>query len=830
MTAQTRARFVHAIGLSLALWAGAVSSCGDDGSDADRQPKEAFAIVPVTSTRAHEAEERDGAEQLPEEQVSGRAVKRRQEHAVFDMGANRLLAHSRVSGALHVDAGSAAFAKYVRFDMASPHWRIGVTRDQVNVAVAEPSSKYSAAIDIPLSAHEAATFDTLVMRVHATNSGTWTVKLGGRDRSNILSKVVLREGWQTVRIDVPEGRLVPGENLLAFGPSRSEHALHWFRLGEARVLSESLGLAVSTSPESGADAAPVEDVQLPSSPLDSYDPESRSFLWSEGMGLVFYLYIPEFAHLVADVEGVSDEHTCPVEVSLSTHLSELDGTLAGANAGLSLESLAGSVARVELTARGCAEARVTAPRLTVPGDAVTTHAGPPPKYVVLWIMDTLRADRVRPFQPDARPEVPVLDRLAETGTVFRQYWVQGNESQTSHSSIWTSLYPINHNVRTAGNGGTWRLSRDFEKLPAKLHEAGFHNIGVTANGYVTKHAGYGQNFDIWRNLMREGLAKRNNVPSEQIVEIGLSYLEEHYADGPVFLFLGTIDTHKPWIARSPWIDRYDTEPYSGLHREAAWPTNLGMVAGSMRCTKIPSERDLARINAIYDSNVSYQDAQVGRFLEQLEAWGIADQTMLIVTADHGEELWEVGRCGHGASLRETLVRVPLLVHYPPVFPGRVVLEGAEGVDILPTLLDVLGQPSLDHAQGQSLVALAQGAAGGYPMPSYASQYEYAHAMRIAHLKARVGRSGVPELYDLAEDPGELHDLAEERPIERRFMTDPFSLFLVYRDRWRKRDFGVASNMTERAACELAPKIRTSPNDDHADGEQDPCAPVSDAAD
>jgi hypothetical protein len=121
---------------------------------------------------------------------------------------------------------------------------------------------------------------------------------------------------------------------------------------------------------------------------------------------------------------------------------------------------------------------------------------------------------------------------------------------------------------------------------------------------------------------------------------------------------------------------------------------------------------------------------------------------------------------------------------------------------VPTVLDLLDRPIFDAAQGHSLVPLAQGVTGGYPMPSYASQYEYAHAMRLGDWKLRVGRPDGIVLYDLVGDPEEMTDVARTRPIERRFMTDAMLLFLQYRGRWNKRAWGVAGNMTERAACEL----------------------------
>lgn len=748
------------VGVGLGVWVMAAVACGSSDSPEPRQdtaePGEASAPDDAGSAASTPA-----------------AAERREEHAVFVLGHNRLLAHERRHGGLYIDAGSAGFAKYVRFGLPSLRWRLAQELAGTRAAVAEKL----ASIEVPLTAQEAASFERLTLRVHGSARQRLGVKVNGRKAALQQGRIELAEGWQIVSLTIDRGLLVPGENFIAleFGRSGSP-GLAWLWLGP------------------GGDELDADQETL------GYDPEADAFTLPRGNGLTYYVYVPEAGELVADVDGA--RQGCRVDVHVQAARESLESALMGPDSGISLAALAGQVVRLDMTALGCERVRLARARLTTPGKPRTVHHGPPPRYIVLWMMDTLRADRVKPFEPKARPEVPNLERLAETGTVFRQYYVQGNESQTSHSSIWTSLYPVNHNVRTAGNGGTWLLSKRFAKLPSLLARAGLYTIGVTANGYVTKHHGYGRGFAIWRNLMREGAAKNGSVPAQEILESSLYYLGQAYKKSPVFLFLGTIDTHKPWIGREPWLTKYDPEPYSGVHERAAWPINLGMTIGSMKCDQVPEPRDLTRINAIYDSDVSYQDQQIGQLLDRLEEWGIMNETMIIVTADHGEELWEHGKCGHGGSLRETLVRVPLLIHYPPLFQGRVVEEGAEGVDLLPTILDALGLDAPDEAQGQTLIPLAQGAMTGYPMASYASQYEYAHAMRIARWKARVGRSGVPELYDVVSDPGETRNLAQEVPIARRFMTDALSMFLVHRSRWRKRIWGVANNMSAQAAADL----------------------------
>jgi arylsulfatase A-like enzyme len=223
----------------------------------------------------------------------------------------------------------------------------------------------------------------------------------------------------------------------------------------------------------------------------------------------------------------------------------------------------------------------------------------------------------------------------------------------------------------------------------------------------------------------------------------------------------------------------------------------------MGCSVIPPPADIERLRAIYDSAISYQDVQVGRLVQQLKSWGIWDQTMLIITADHGEELFEDQRCGHGGSLRDSLTRVPLLIHDPARFPGDVLVdEGAEGVDIMSTVLDAIGTTQPAGPQGAPLAPLAQGVGRGWPRPSYASQYEYAHAMRIGRWKIRVGPRGVPLVGDMVADPGETRDAAPSHPVERRRLTDSLGLFLAIRTQWQKAAWGVVTNVTAAGARAL----------------------------
>jgi arylsulfatase A-like enzyme len=132
----------------------------------------------------------------------------------------------------------------------------------------------------------------------------------------------------------------------------------------------------------------------------------------------------------------------------------------------------------------------------------------------------------------------------------------------------------------------------------------------------------------------------------------------------------------------------------------------------------------------------------------------------------------------------------------------VVHEGAELIDLLPTLTDAMGVATPKEVQGESLLPLAQGQGGGYPRPAIASQYELAHTMRLGRYKLWVGGSGQIKLYDGQEDPGEQKELTAEQPIAYRFIADAMGLWMAYQTQWKKSRWGVASNNTPELPSDL----------------------------
>jgi arylsulfatase A-like enzyme len=669
---------------------------------------------------------------------------------VFQLGDNRLLAHVQRGGGVVALPGSPGFAKYMRFAKGKPGWTIKQTVDGVRAGIAD---KY-AYLDVPLSAEQAPAALSLTVRVKSAKPRPLSVILNGKS----LGDIALDAGWQTKSIAVPPGQAKAGENALQLvtgGPKGDPLAFEWIQLG---------GVA-------GGDAAP---------PL--FDPAKRELVIPRGGGLAWYVVAPSGGQLAGRVSS-----GCELTVRARTHDGgKADGKLGAA---VDLGGVTGKIARLEITNDSCPEARLA--------DAAITNAAPlkvvakpkKPKYIVFWIMDSLRADRVKPFWSKARPDVPEFEKLCKVAACFTSTYVQGNESRASHAAIWSAQYAINHQMIKEGA----KLDAKWTTIDEVAKAAGMFTSGESANGYIISRWGFGTKWDAYRNHIHDG----GGVRGEDIFNLGMASVEKKVGS-PWLLYLGTIDTHVSWRAKEPWISKY-SPTYSGKYKKEASGKDVEQMAtGKIK----PSDADKQHIIAIYDSNVSYQDALVTKLFAKLQAWGIADDTMVIITADHGDEQWEDNRVGHGGSLKESLIRVPLAIHYPPLFPGGLVEEGVETIDIVPTIADALGQPMIADAQGESLVPLAQGVGRGYPRPSIASQYEFAHAMRLAGWKARVAGTGVPSVYHVAEDPYEKKDLAADRPLERRFLTDSLSTFLVYQKNWKKARWGVASNASRNFADDL----------------------------
>lgn len=686
-------------------------------------------------------------------------------HSVFDLTDNRALAHLTRSGGLAVALGEPGLAKYLAFGRPWRTWRLNQRLDGQPVALAQKSVTW---LDLPLTGRQAqATQLSLRLNTAVQQGLTITVN------ATKLKTITLHPGWQRLLLTLPKGTLKPGENRLALrwgrqgnlAGTRSYAAVSWLHIGQQ----------------------PLSEQQRVSTLVDG-----KLALPAAG-GVAYYLYPYRGAKLALRVRS---HEGCRVFVRATvagkTVLSH--AVSVGAATLIDLAPISDRVSRLEIeAAAGCQGASIERAQLVMPGAAPRLRRATPPRNVLFWLIDNARADHYRSYNPKARAETPNIDALVKDGILFERALVQGTESRVSHASIWTGAYPAQHRfIRPKSI-----LHSAWVTLPEAIKATGRYTAAWVANGFIREFWGFGDGWSAFRNTLHDG----GGLTALRLADHAIGFIEKR-GDQPFYLYVGTVDVHCSWRGREPWLKRYHPWPYAGrFTKNVMGPDVEKMATGKIK----PSPADKRRVIAIYDSTISYNDHHLGRVVAALKKKGVLDQTMIVITADHGEEFWDYGRIGHGHTLRNPLVNVPLIISYPPLLGRGVrVREGVDVNAVMATVLDALNHEGAlpPTVQAQSLLPLAQGVGRGYPRPSFASQYEYAHTLRIENYKLTVGGKGVPSVYDLNSAQREADDISLRKPEVTRLLTDALSTFLIYQSQWRQSRWGVANNHRAQFARDL----------------------------
>jgi arylsulfatase A-like enzyme len=480
--------------------------------------------------------------------------------------------------------------------------------------------------------------------------------------------------------------------------------------------------------------------------------------------LSFYLEVPEQSALVFDYAGQGKPR---FEVRVSKH-GAAPATLFSGEGGprwregrVDLSGLAGELVRLDLVSRGGAGGRAGwgEPELLRKGRAPQVRPvgrDQRAKNLLYILIDTVRQDVFRGFNPKTRVEAPAMDRLARESSIFTNAYANSNWTKPSVATIWSGLYPSTHNTKTKPA----RLPREVPVYSEHLRKHGFATAAFIANGYTSGKFGFKRGWDHYRNYIREDKPYK----AVHVYADALAWLKRN-RDKRFFLYIQSIDPHVPYEAPRPFLSRYHEGEYKGR----LGPTVTGYETQDFNEGKVPfSEEDRQYTRAHYDGEVTYHDHHFGLFLEQVRRMGLLDETLLVVSNDHGEELLDHGKYGHGHTLYEELIRAPLVIRYPPLFPaGGVYDEVVELVDLLPTELQVLGLPWLNGIEGLSLLGLVQGRPAMVPGYAISEYRQLGRAVRLGTYKLIRWRSGKTELYDLARDPGEQENVAASHPVARR---------------------------------------------------------------
>jgi arylsulfatase A-like enzyme len=363
--------------------------------------------------------------------------------------------------------------------------------------------------------------------------------------------------------------------------------------------------------------------------------------------------------------------------------------------------------------------------------------------VVLITIDTLRADHLRCYGY-GEIETPNIDGLARRGYLFEQALSVASITAPSHATILTGTYPMYHGVRDNGN---YALAPNSLTLAEILKGKGFSTAAFVSSFVLERRFGIDQGFDTYDSNFEGGASQFKG---------GVRQWMGHEFDNFERNAALTNEAVFPWLQRNGkrrfflWVHYFD--PHHDYTPPEPWATNY-------------KDRP-------YDGEIAFADEQLGHLLHELDRVGAAENSLIVVTADHGEGLGEHEKT-HGLTLFDPLIRVPLIVVPPKgINKGKRIQRQVVTVDILPTILDLVGVEIPEHVQGSSLRSLMQGGddLGEAPPPAYSETHRYERPYRGGILRAirtprwkltTREREGERALYDLRNDPKEKRNVMSD---------------------------------------------------------------------
>lgn len=370
--------------------------------------------------------------------------------------------------------------------------------------------------------------------------------------------------------------------------------------------------------------------------------------------------------------------------------------------------------------RVCLAAALLLPQLS----SQSSRASPRPRNLLVITLDTMRADRL-PAYGFRGVDTPALDRIASEGIVFAETFAAAPLTLPSHASMFTGIYPPRLGVRD--NAGA-PLSNEFTTLAEVLRARGLSTAAFVASAVLAPGRGIDQGFDVYSggDPARCSGAPPTRRRAGEVVDEAISWLQRRDAE-PFFAWMHLYDTHRPYDLPADYKDRH-SDPYLAA--------------------------------------VAYEDSQIARVIEYLEARGLLNSTLIVVAGDHGESLGGHGEESHGIFVYQEALRVPLMVRGPGVSP-RHVTAVARLVDMMPTILDLFGVPT----RGLDGVSLAQvGTTRGrdphlevYSESMYPRRFGWAPLRSLRADRYKVIDAPRAELYDLANDPVEERNVLAEHP-------------------------------------------------------------------
>jgi arylsulfatase A-like enzyme len=404
----------------------------------------------------------------------------------------------------------------------------------------------------------------------------------------------------------------------------------------------------------------------------------------------------------------------------------------------------------------------------------TATAGVQPPNIVLVTVDALRADHLGVYGYD-RPTSPSLDALATEAVVVRDHIAHAPYTKASMASLFTGLYPTSHKTFTTSRGFSEAMTGHVDgnvpltdvldpqlwTLASALASVGYETVGLNTNPFLLKEFGFANGFDDYRFVS----AGDSFATAPEVVTAALERIDRRASAKPLFLWMHVMEPHSPYAP--------------ARESQAMFPPRRPALVAPMDV--IPSwivrdgSNDAHFYEALYDAEILEVDAALGRLFSGLKDRRLWDGTVLVLTADHGEEFFDHGGFEHNRTLYDEMLRVPLIIRAPGLRPGMRETQ-TQAVDLAPTLSALAGSTAPEGLAGANIWSRLSGEKTGEPV-AVAENVGGLYALRTPEWKFVSNLQGRHELYQLTVDPRERENLAQTDPDRTRRMRDRLAAML-----------------------------------------------------
>ena len=376
--------------------------------------------------------------------------------------------------------------------------------------------------------------------------------------------------------------------------------------------------------------------------------------------------------------------------------------------------------------------------------------------IVLITIDTLRADHLSCYGYD-RNTSPNIDKIAEKGIIFHNAIAPSSWTAPSMVSLFTSVYPVNHGV-IHGIGGKWNpkkqevFSAELTTLAEILRGQGYTTFGVASNLHLSRKLGFGRGFDYFECL--------SFLPAPPVNEVVYEWKKAIKKSNKFFLWVHYFDPHSPYIPRTPWVDHYTSRT---LTEKLSFPKKPFAKIKQLIPQFRADPQMLSNLVALYDSEIHYVDYYLGELIRKLD---LDQNSLMIISSDHGEEFLDHGELGHGNNLYRETINVPLIVKLPHSLEKKTVEKYVNLIDIMPTILESVDATLSEQILGKSFwnngKMLLTNSTSGYTFSELDTE-EIVKTIITPQWKYIYNyESEEEQLFNIIADPLEQNDLSDKK--------------------------------------------------------------------